>query len=138
MVAAQFTGGCLCDAIRYRASEVPDTVCICHCTSCRRSTGAVMSGWATFRAPHFELTQGELTQFASSPGVQRGHCARCGSAITYRNAARPTEVDVTLATLDEPAVLAPTAHIWIRDKLPWVRIGDDLPQHDASLPESGT
>jgi len=45
---------------------------------------------------------------------------------------------VTLATLDEAAQLAPQMHVWVADKLPWVRIEDGLPQlpqgTDSTLP----
>lgn len=93
-----------------------------------------MTGWATFAASKFQLTQGQLTQWSSSAGVLRGHCASCGSSLTYANESRPTEIDVTLATLDDPAALPPTAHVWMQDKLPWAIIGDDLPCHDTALP----
>jgi hypothetical protein len=36
---------------------------------------------------------------------------------------------VTLGSLDEPTPLAPQMHVWVADKLPWVRIADALPQH---------
>jgi hypothetical protein len=38
---------------------------------------------------------------------------------------------VTLGTLDDPSVLPPTMHIFVADKLPWVAIGDQLPQYDT-------
>jgi hypothetical protein len=106
-------------------------LCFCHCTSCRRATGAMMVAWGTFTAASFRITGGHLEEVATSPGVTRGHCARCGTSLTYRNAARAGEVDVTLATLDDPSALRPTAHIWVQDKLPWVGIGDGLPQYET-------
>jgi hypothetical protein len=30
--------------------------------------------------------------------------------------------------------LRPTMHIWVEDKLPWVKIGDDLPQYMREEP----
>ncbi len=128
-------GGCFCGAIRYSAEGTPTAVCICHCTSCRRASGAPMTGWATFALPQFRLIDGQLLQLGTSAGVLRGHCARCGSTLTYRHASRPTQIDLTLATLDDPSALAPTAHVWVRDKLPWVIIGDNLPRHDTVMPD---
>jgi hypothetical protein len=93
-----------------------------------------MTGWATFAAPGFNLLSGQLTEMASSQGVLRGHCAACGSSLTYRNALRPGEIDVTLATLDDAAALPPVAHIWMQDKLPWVIIGDSLPRYLTVMP----
>jgi hypothetical protein len=69
-----------------------------------------------------------MAELNSSPKVRRGFCARCGSCLTYSHEARPAEIDVTLASLDEAAQLAPRMHVWVADKLPWVRIEDGLPQ----------
>ena len=35
-----------------------------------------------------------------------------------------------------PGALRPTMHVWVEDKLPWVLIADQLPQHPrgASAP----
>lgn len=90
-----------------------------------------MVAWGTFAEEHFVLTEGALAEFASSPGVRRGYCSDCGTTITYRHELRPGEVDLTLATLDDPGSLRPNAHIWVRDKLPWVQISDGLPQYDT-------
>jgi hypothetical protein len=126
-----FNGGCLCGAVRYRARGVPRYLCYCHCESCRRAAGAASVPWATFARKCFELSGAAMTEYRSSAQVLRGFCGTCGSSLTYRNEGRPAEVDVILTSLDEPARLAPTMHVWVEDKLPWVHIDDDLPQHPA-------
>ena len=75
------------------------------------------------------MTRGTLTEYRSSPQVLRGFCAACGGALTYRHDARAEEIDITLASLDEPAALAPQMHVWVSDKLPWLDITDGLPQY---------
>lgn len=72
----------------------------------------------------------------SATDAERGFCSRCGTTLTYATPARPGELDFTLATLDEPATLPPRMHIWVEDKLPWVKISDDLPQF-ATVPGGG-
>jgi len=114
--------------VRFEASGTPGNLCYCHCESCRRASGSPAVAWGTFARDGFRVTQGTLTEFRSSPPVTRGFCAACGSCLTYRHEARPGEIDVTLATLDEAARLAPQMHVWVADKLPWVRIADGLPQ----------
>ena len=64
-----------------------------------------------------------------SADVRRGYCTACGTSLTYAHNRRAEEVDIALSTLDDPAQLAPRAHIWVEDKLPWIVIGDGLPQH---------
>jgi len=121
-------GGCLCGAVRYEASAAPRNLCYCHCESCRRASGSPVVAWGTFDRSGFRITNGALAEFHSSAPVTRGYCAACGSCLTYRHEARATEIDVTLASLDEAEQFAPQMHVWVADKLPWVRIEDGLPQ----------
>jgi len=36
--------------------------------------------------------------------------------LSYRNELRIDEIDVVLATLDDPTALAPQSHTWVQDK----------------------
>jgi len=126
---ATHAGGCACGAIRYRASGLATNLCFCHCHSCRSASGAPFVAWATFEPSHFELTRGRLAEYASSRPVIRGCCRRCGTTLSYRHRARPQEIDLTLASLDDPGALPPGCHIWVSEKLPWVELADGLPQH---------
>jgi hypothetical protein len=127
-----YDGGCLCGAIRFRAAGPARNPCFCHCQSCRRASGAPVVAWATFPAAGFRLTRGALREHRSSEPVTRGFCAACGTALTYRHHARPQEIDVTLATLDDPGALVPESHIWVAEKISWVISGDALPQYQQS------
>jgi hypothetical protein len=124
----EFEGGCLCGSVRFRVSGVGTNRAYCHCRSCRLASGAPLVAWATFPASGLRLARGQLAQYRSSEPVVRGFCATCGTAITYAHRARPGEVDVALATLDDASSLAPECHIWVSHKLPWVDLGDGLPQ----------
>ena len=81
-MSENWEGGCLCGAVRFRAAGSPKWVIWCHCQSCRRHSGAPVSVFAGFEAPAVEVTKGEITKFASSPGTIRGFCGRCGSTMT--------------------------------------------------------
>lgn len=96
-----------------------------------------MVPWGTVAREALRLTGGQLTEFRSSARVWRGFCGRCGTPLTYRHEARSAEIDVTLATLDEPARIAPQMHVWVADRLPWVAIGDALPRHEGGIPPAG-
>ncbi len=41
----KLTGGCHCGAIRYEVEGEPLTHALCHCSDCRRHSGAPMVGW---------------------------------------------------------------------------------------------
>ena len=131
-----YMGGCRCGAVRYEAQAPAFNLCFCHCTSCRRAAGASPVAWASFTRSKFRVTAGMLAETHSSAHVLRGFCAACGTCLTYRHDGRGDDIDVTLGSLDEPARLAPVMHVWVEDKLPWVLIADQLPQHPrgASAP----
>lgn len=113
-------GGCICAEVRYRASGAPKWVAWCHCQSCRRHSGAPAAAFAAFDEVNIELTKGVITKFASSPGVLRGFCARCGSTITCQGGQRPGEVHFHVGSLDHPERLpAPVGEIFPEERLPW-------------------
>jgi hypothetical protein len=124
------TGGCLCGRTRYQVSGAPRNLCFCHCRSCRRAAGAPLVAWGTFDFQQFRVLDGSAYLLhRSSPPVERGFCSVCGTALTYRNAQRAADVDVTLVTLDEPARFEPECHIWVEERLPWMRLEDGRPQY---------
>ena len=130
------TGGCLCGAVRYRATGAPESTSHCHCTSCRRAAGGPTLAWAIFAEEAVEITHGTLAIYQSSPGVERGFCARCGTALSYRRANRPGLFDVTTASLDDPEAFPPTKEIWVEERLSWVASDPDLP-HFARFSTAG-
>lgn len=128
-------GGCLCGAVRYRCGPALYAPTVCHCTSCRRASGAHGLPWFTVRVDTLEYTGQKPMEYPSSPGVVRSFCGRCGTPIAYANASRPAEIDLTLGSLDDANALAPVDHIWMQDALAWDRPTDGLPQHPATRPD---
>jgi hypothetical protein len=124
-------GGCLCGAVRWRASGIPRGLTICHCASCRRASGAPMVAWTGFAADSFTFTRGAPAIYSSSPGVERGFCAQCGTQLTYRRQDDPGNVDVTTAGMDDPEAIPPQDHTWVQSRLSWVKLGDELPAYSG-------
>jgi len=60
-------GGCLCGKVRFRVTAPPFDSGYCHCRMCQRSSGAPLQVSAEFPVDGFELTQGELKAYRSSP-----------------------------------------------------------------------
>jgi hypothetical protein len=121
-------GGCLCGAVRYRVTGAPHATSLCHCRSCRLATGAPSLGWAIFPAGGVEIIAGEPTLFFSSPGVEWGFCATCGTTLTYQRASRPGLFDVTTASLDDPEAFPPQKEIWTGERLSWMPTHEAIPQ----------
>ena len=128
-MSPRIEGGCLCGAIRYIAHGSPTYSMICHCTSCRKSAGAPVVAWVTFPTNNFSFHRGAPVEFNSSPPVTRTFCGACGTPLTYTHVERPSEIDVTTCSLDDPAAFPPSHHSWLSDNVSWVRFGDHLPAY---------
>ena len=121
-------GGCLCGAIRYRATAPPVSRSICHCRTCRHASGAPSVAWSSFHLDSFAFISGSPLWYRSSPGVVRSFCGNCGTPLTYHHAKDTDSLDVTTVTLDAPDQFPPTKEIWIEHKLPWERL-DEATRH---------
>jgi len=130
---ALIAGGCFCGAVRYAVTGPEKFACFCHCHSCQHAAGAPVVAWATFERDAFEITGGEMHWHASSPGVTRGICRHCGTAISYENEKRPGEIDLTLNSLDDPGGPVLRAHVWTEDRQPWLHIDDQLPTYKRNI-----
>ncbi len=124
-----FSGGCLCGAIRYRAAGPATSVVHCHCSLCRRASGAPVVTWATFPAGAVTFSREKVTrEYASSTWARRGFCPDCGTQIWFQQLKRTDEIDLTLSTFDDPTSFRPERHIWNTDRVPWLQLSDDLPR----------
>jgi hypothetical protein len=129
-------GGCLCGAVRYRVDGPPLRAGYCHCRMCQRAAGAPVTAWGIWPADRFAWSRGEPGTFASSAKGQRSFCQGCGSSLAFVDPGDRTVVEVTLASLDDPAAFPPEEHIWTTSRVRWLEIGDKLPRHTGG-PESG-
>lgn len=123
-------GSCLCGGIRYEVDAPLEKVAHCHCGQCRKASGASFATNASLPATAFRIVEGEelLASWASSPGVHRHFCGRCGSPIIKRSDATPDAVRLRMGTLDDDPGVKPFRHIMVSWKAPWVEISDGLPR----------
>jgi hypothetical protein len=126
-------GGCLCGGVRYRITTEPHHADYCHCRMCQRSAGAPVVAWLTMASDGFAWLKGEPAVYRSSPKAERLFCPTCGTQLVFREPAEPAELDVTLASLDDPEAVRPSHHIWTSSRIPWFDVADDLPRY----PERG-
>jgi hypothetical protein len=124
-----FKGGCFCGLIRYEATGTPFNETTCHCSMCRRTTGAPIVTWFTMSRSGFRIIAGEPMRFDSSNRGTRSFCPRCGTQLTFENKHTPDEIDVTTCSLDDPDALPPKDHVYTSSKLRWVGLNDGLPEH---------
>ena len=124
-------GGCRCGAVRYRVTAPPLWVSHCHCSDCRRSSGAPVSTFVGVATDAFAFVSGTPGLHESSPGVKRHFCRDCGTPLTYEATIYPGEVHIMAGSLDAPEHIAPQRHVFTRDQMPWLQVDDDLPRHDT-------
>jgi hypothetical protein len=127
-------GGCLCGSVRYEARGVASSATTCHCSICRRSTGAASVAWFTVSRGEFSFVTGEPATFRSSEHATRSFCSRCGTQLTFQSSRFEREIDVTIASLDEPEAVRPRDHTFVRSKLDWEPLCDGLPAFFEARP----
>jgi hypothetical protein len=120
-------GGCFCGDVRYEADGTLFNETNCHCSICRRTTGAPFVAWFSVRRSDFRLLSGAPVRFASTEKAVRSFCPRCGTQLTFEHGDFPDEIDVTTGSLDDPEAAPPHDHIHTSSKLGWVKLADSLP-----------
>jgi len=135
-MSGTLTGGCFCGAVRYEVDEVFDAG-YCHCSICRRISGAAAACWFNVREEHFRLTSGTPAALESSEHFTRYFCRECGTHL-YGTDDLPVPakvgsrlVSAMLGTLDGPEQVEPQVHQWWQDRLPWYGQAGSLPTFDT-------
>ncbi|WP_420860290.1 GFA family protein [Algirhabdus cladophorae] len=123
-------GRCLCGAITYTTSGRILWAGHCHCDSCRRASSAPMTSF--LGVPRGTVTWSSApATYRSSPEVTRGFCPTCGSQMCYESTFFPDETHLYAATLDDPSTFQPQAHYHYAERLPFLKLNDDLPKHSG-------
>jgi hypothetical protein len=123
-----WTGGCLCGAVRYLAGADPIRVVSCHCGVCRRVSGAAFMTFVHFPAGAFAWAGRAPQRYRSSAAAERGFCPVCGSTLSMHEAVLADRVQVSLGSLDRPDLVRPDDHVWTSSQLPWLELVDDRPR----------
>lgn len=120
------TGGCLCGAVRYRATGPVRAICICHCGQCRRVHG-YLGAYAAAPAERLDVTGSQhLTWFRSSGQAERGFCSVCGSAIFWKPS-HGRHVSFSAGSIDQPSGLVIDRHIYVADRADYETLDPDAP-----------
>jgi len=123
----QAEGGCHCRAIRYAVSGDPAHHAMCHCTDCRRASGAPAVSWALFARDAVRIG-GAPSIYASSEHGRRHFCGTCGTSLFYTNdAIFPGQIDIQSATFDDPGMLTLQCQVQTAERIGWMERLDDLP-----------
>jgi len=134
---AAVAGSCLCGAVAYAASQAPRRLWICHCSLCRRSSGAAFG--STLRVPRdsFRWVRGAEGVSSYAPPAPHRYltcfCSSCGSPVPHTTG-DSQNVGLPAGAIDTPLPRLPAAHLCVGSKAPWYEIGDAWPQFDGLPP----
>ncbi|MFK4490909.1 hypothetical protein ABIA45_005987 [Bradyrhizobium sp. USDA 336] len=122
-------GECFCRAVRFEVADAFAYAMNCHCSNCRRTTGAAFKPFAGIRQDRLRIVRGgDLRMIFGDDTTHDAHCGRCGSLL-YSRVREGEWVHVAMGTLVDAPSIRPSAHIFVGSKAPWHEIADDLPQY---------
>lgn len=125
-------GSCLCGAVSFEIQGPLHNARYCHCANCRKFSGTSNAAWGLAQTSQITIAPSVpgVTKFDSGGGL-RVFCTACGSPLWYEPAGLPQYRGIPLGAIDEGDVATPEMHVWIKSKVAWESIFDDLPQHET-------
>lgn len=130
------TGSCLCRKIKFRIPDKFHYMGNCHCSECRKFTGAAFSAAAGIDCNELEITEGKefISFYHKTEDTDLAFCNNCGSSL-FSKKLNTNICNIRLGVLDDNPSQKPSFHIFVASKAPWFEITDDLKQFDE-MPES--
>ncbi len=129
---SEFTGECLCGAVRYRIeAEAPKAMYLCHCTRCRKETGSIHCANVFFPDGRLTFERGgkQIGRFAlEGTRKKRWFCQTCGSPVPRQDVSGM--IVLPAGGLDDGSALTPTAHIFHESRAEWADRAGEAPKHE--------
>ena len=120
-------GGCLCGAVRFALTSIPEAAGYCHCTRCQKRTGTAASPQARIDGTTFTLLDGAEQLRGWSPpggGFEKCFCAECGSHLFSRNQ-DGSQMSIRMAAFDVDPGIAPSFRQYVSYAASWEPIPAD-------------
>ena len=122
-------GECICGQVKYYLNEKPLFTQACHCKDCKVLTGSSYVVNSSV-LENTLIVEGEVSsterKAGSGASCKTYFCIKCGTYIyaDYDSAVR--RLTVRTKTLDNPEKFPPQAHIFTKNKDPWLNLSDDV------------
>jgi hypothetical protein len=120
-------GGCLCGAVRFALTAMPESVGYCHCRRCQKRTGTAASPQARIDGSTFKLLSGADHIRGWSPpgeGFEKCFCDECGSHLFSRNR-DASLMSIRMAAFDLDPQIAPSFRQYVNYAASWEPIPHD-------------
>ena len=130
-------GSCLCGAVHYEFEGPVAVFQYCHCSRCRKTSGAAFSPNIIVSPDSFRWLAGEdkvgRFEHPDAKHFATGFCTICGSNLPWHSQSG-RGVIIPAGTLDEDPGVRPVQNIYFGSGAAWREAVDDLPQHDELPP----
>jgi hypothetical protein len=125
---------CLCGKVKFSFEKFNGAIAHCHCTMCRKFTGAAYGTFGTVDANdiQWESGQDKITVYPSSEIAERGFCNCCGSSIYYRLRKPDAPYEIALGILESEPEQPVNANIFCAYRAQWPLGAEALPCFDES------
>lgn len=129
------SGECLCGAITFNIKDNFLYAGYCHCSRCRKASGAAGTAIGGLAAIDFELTKGAeyIQQYTRSENSVTCFCKQCGSTL-YGEKPQSGLLHIRYGALNQTPSLPVQAHTQVASKADWYEINDQLPQFAEAPP----
>lgn len=129
----KLAGSCQCGSVTYEVVDEFIFAVNCHCSICRRATGAAFKPLAGIERDKLRLTSGEdKVQIFDAGGWHDERCKVCGSFL-FAVVGDGAFAHIAMGTLIDDPTIRPSAHVFVGSKAQWFTITDDLPQYDENI-----
>jgi hypothetical protein len=124
---AAITAGCLCETVRFEVAPPLGRAGYCHCTRCRRRTGAAASAQVRVAPDAVRVTSGAdaVRGWTPASGFTKEFCSRCGSHLWSRNPASGDVFSVRMGAFDDDPGVRPSFRQFVAFAAPWEPLPDD-------------
>lgn len=136
-MAGVIEGSCLCGGVSFQVALPFLRAGHCHCSRCRKHSGAAAGTQGRVPRERFRLIRGEELIRSYRPeggGAVKAFCTRCGSSLFGGTWPDGPEISIRFGVLDGDPGIRPGEHSFVDDLPPWDEIRDNLPRHPRERP----
>lgn len=119
----KISGSCSCGAIQFHMKDQVWNIVNCHCSICRKLTGAAFTTYIAAPENDYFINQGQehLAIWKKPQSTMQKHfCRLCGSPMYNTNPKYGNIKIVYMGTLEKGHPLRPKINIYCNDQLKWL------------------
>ena len=124
----ELKGNCACSEVKYKITEKPLFTQACHCNDCKVLTGSSYVVNTSILENSFFI-EGKLSSTKLIAGSGKPcrvfFCNKCGVFVYADYDSAKGRLTIRTKTLEDAKKFPPQAHIFIKDKDPWLNLSEN-------------